>query len=134
MRKVLKNPENRTSMATGPGAGSKAPSRLRFGAFSLDSGARKLSRDGAPVQLPSRAFDALDYLLDNRHRVVEKDELIAAAWRDVAVTDDSLTHAISVIRRALGDDAAHASFIETIPRRGYRFVAAVETVRSPGTK
>lgn len=100
--------------------------------FSFDSGARRLWRDGAPVQLPSRAFDALAYLLDNRHRVVEKDELIAAAWRDVAVTDDSLIHAISVIRRALGDDAAHASFIETIPRRGYRFVAAVETVDSPG--
>ena len=63
--------------------------------------------------------------------MVEKDELIAAAWRDVAVTDDSLTHAISVVRRALGDDAAHASFIETIPRRGYRFVAAVEGVNSP---
>ena len=67
--------------------------------------------------------------MDNRHRVVEKDELIAAAWRDVAVTDDSLIHAISVIRRALGDDAAHASFIETIPRRGYRFMAAVEPDR-----
>ena len=69
--------------------------------------------------------------MDNRHRVVEKDELIAAAWRDVAVTDDSLIHAISVIRRALGDDAAHASFIETIPRRGYRFMAAVELDGQP---
>ena len=94
----------------------------------MDPGARKLSRHGTPVQLPSRAFDTLACLVRNRHRIVEKDELLAAAWHDVAVTDDSLIHAVSVIRRALGDDATRASFIETIPRRGYRFVAAVEPI------
>ena len=104
---------------------------MRFGRFSLDPRSRQLWRDGVRLQLPPRALDALAYLVDNRHRVVEKDEIIAAAWRDVAVTDDSLIHAISVIRRALGDDAAHASFIETIPRRGYRFMAAVELDGQP---
>ena len=119
-------PESHESSAAAPGEPAKASPQLKFGRFSLDPGARKLWRDGVRLQLPPRALDALTYLVDNRHRVVEKDELIAAAWRDVAVTDDSLIHAVSVIRRALGDDAAHALFIETIPRHGYRFIAAVE--------
>ena len=67
-------------------------------------------------------------------RAVDRDEIIAAVWHDVAVTDDSLIHAVSVIRRALGDDPAHASFIETIPRRGYRFVGHVETVEASRTR
>jgi Tol biopolymer transport system component/DNA-binding winged helix-turn-helix (wHTH) protein len=130
--KAPKNPESRGSSVPDPGAGITGSRRLRFGVFAFDPGARKLWRDGAPVQLPSRALDVLAYLVDNRHRIVEKEELLAAAWRDVSVTDDSLIHAISVTRRALGDDAVHASFIETIPRRGYRFLAAVEAVDSPG--
>lgn len=83
-------------------------------------------RAGRAVALPARAVDALAYLIAHRDRIVEKDELIAAVWRDVAVTDDSLVHAISVVRRRLGDDATHASFIETVPRRGYRFVGAID--------
>ena len=105
--------------------------RVRFGAFTLDFLARKLWRDGAVVPLPSRAIDALAYLVTHRHRAVDKDEVIAAVWRDVAVTDDSLIHAISVIRRTLGDDPTHPSYIETIPRRGYRFVGSVEAVDAP---
>lgn len=103
-------------------------SRLRFGAFMLDPAARKLWRNGSAVPLPSRAVDALAYLVAHRDRAVEKDEVIAAVWRDVAVTDDSLIHAISVLRRTLGDDPARPSYIETIPRRGYRFVGPVEVV------
>jgi DNA-binding winged helix-turn-helix (wHTH) protein/Tol biopolymer transport system component len=104
---------------------------VRFGAFTLDLVARKLWRDASVVPLPSRAVDALAYLVTNRHRAVEKDEVIAAVWRDVAVTDDSLTHAISVIRRTLGDDPTHPSYIETIPRRGYRFIGTVDLVDGP---
>lgn len=83
-------------------------------------------RDGKAIALPARAVDALAYLVTHRDRIVDKDELIAAVWRDVAVTDDSLVHAISVVRRTLGDDPTHASFIETVPRRGYRFVGTVD--------
>ena len=103
-------------------------SRVRFGAFMLDPAARKLWRDGSVLPLPSRAVDALAYLVAHRHRAVDKDEVIAAAWKDVAVTDDSLIHAISVIRRTLGDDPTHPLYIETIPRRGYRFVGSIEAV------
>ena len=97
-------------------------SAVHFGEFTLDAPARRLYRAGRNIPLPSRAVAALAYLIAHRDRIVDKDELITAAWRDVAVTDDSLVHAISVLRRALGDDPARPSFIETIPRRGYRFI------------
>lgn len=121
----MKNPENpdRTGGNT-PAANPRG--NVRFGPFTLDLHARKLWRDEALVALPSRALEALAYLVAHRDRTVDRDEIIAAAWHDVAVTDDSLIHAISVIRRALGDDPAQPSFIETIPRRGYRFVGVVE--------
>ena len=121
----MKNPENpdRTGGHT-PAVNPRGS--VRFGPFTLDLDARKLWRDDALVALPSRALEALAYLVAHRDRAVDRDEIIAAAWHDVAVTDDSLIHAISVIRRALGDNPAQASFIETIPRRGYRFTGHVE--------
>ena len=103
-------------------------SPIRFGPFTLEPVARRLWRGTERLPLPSRSVDALAYLVAHRDRVVEKDEIIAAVWHDVAVTDDSLIHAVSVIRRALGDDPGHASFVETVPRRGYRFVAPVEVL------
>ena len=77
------------------------------------------------MPLPSRAFDALVYLIEHRDRLVRKNELIDAVWPDVVVTDDSLIHAISVLRRALADDPSEARYVQTVPRRGYRFIAAV---------
>jgi eukaryotic-like serine/threonine-protein kinase len=105
---------------------SRDSSLVSFGPFTLDPAARKLWRGTERLTLPSRAVDALAYLVAHRDRVVEKEEIIAAVWHDVAVTDDSLIHAVSVIRRALGDGPTQAAFVETIPRRGYRFVAQVE--------
>ena len=96
-----------------------------FGVFTIDLRARKLLRGSDAVPLPARAFDSLAYLVTNAGQPLDKNEIISAAWRDVAVTDDSLIHAISVIRRALGDDPEQPSFIETIPRFGYRFVTTV---------
>jgi DNA-binding winged helix-turn-helix (wHTH) protein/Tol biopolymer transport system component len=104
------------------------PATVTFGPFTLDLEARKLRRGDEPIALPSRALAALAYLIEHRHRLVDREEIIAAVWHDVAVTDDSLIHAVSVIRRALGDDPSHASFIETIPRRGYRFVGTIESI------
>jgi eukaryotic-like serine/threonine-protein kinase len=124
----VKTSESRDrSDGRGP-AREESVSRVRFGPFTLDLHARKLWREGAPVPLSSRALEALAYLITHRDRTIDKDEIIAAVWHDVAVTDDSLTHAISVLRRAIGDDPAQASFIETVPRRGYRFVGRLETV------
>jgi serine/threonine-protein kinase len=83
------------------------------------------------VPLPSRAFDALVYLVERRDRLVRKNELIDAVWPDVVVTDDSLIHAISVLRRALADDPNNARYVQTVPRRGYRFVAPVTALAEP---
>jgi DNA-binding winged helix-turn-helix (wHTH) protein/Tol biopolymer transport system component len=98
-----------------------------FDEFTLDVAARKLMRGDTATALPSRAFDALVYLIERRDRLVQKNELIDAIWSDVVVTDDSLTHAISVVRRALADERAHPKYIETVPRRGYRFIGAVRS-------
>jgi DNA-binding winged helix-turn-helix (wHTH) protein len=96
-----------------------------FEPFRLDGSARTLTRDAEPVVLTARAFATLLVLLRHRDQVVDKDELVKLVWPDSLVSDDSLTHSISVIRRALGDDSAQPVYIVTIPRRGYRFTSPV---------
>ena len=110
-----------------PSNNSCTAGEYAFGTFRLDVAARALWRNGFDaVPLPSRAFDSLVYLVEHRDRLVSKNELIDAVWSDVVVTDDSLIHAISVMRRALGDDPNEPRYVQTVPRRGYRFVAPVE--------
>src|SRR5690606_35730132 len=99
---------------------------IEFDEFTVDLGQRTLYRRGEPVQLPSRAFDTLVYLIEHRHRCVRKDEIIGTIWHDVVVTDDSLIHAISVLRRVLGDERHQPKFIQTVPGGGDRCVAAIE--------
>ena len=96
-------------------------SRYSFDAFELDSQARRLTRDGEPIALPERHFDVLLQLVSNPGAVLSKDALVEAVWQDVAVTDNSLEQAISALRRSLGAQG----YIETVPRRGYRFTAPV---------
>jgi DNA-binding winged helix-turn-helix (wHTH) protein len=100
-------------------------SRFLFGDFELDSAAGRLTHTGAPVTVPARHLDVLAALLARAGEVVSKDALVEAAWRDVAVTDNSLEQAISSLRRALAG-AADAALIETVPRQGYRFSGAVQ--------
>ena len=103
----------------------------RFGAFTLDSHTRRLTRGEAPVRLADRHVDVLLRLLVRPGEVVGKDALVEAAWPDVAVTDNSLEQAISMVRKAIGGERApraHAApgvRIETVPRRGYRFAGDV---------
>ena len=96
---------------------------LRFDGFVLDVARRSLRRADHEVALRPRSFDVLAYLAGAAGRVVGKDELLAALWPGVVVTEDSLTRCISDIRQALGDDDQHV--IKTLPRRGYVFVAAL---------
>ena len=96
-------------------------SRFSFDAFELDSQARRLTRNGEPLTLPERHYDVLLQLVSRPGEVLSKDALVEVAWRDVAVTDNSLEQAVSALRRALGNQ----SYIETVPRRGYRFTAQV---------
>jgi DNA-binding winged helix-turn-helix (wHTH) protein/Tol biopolymer transport system component len=104
----------------------KQPRHLfEFGRFRLDCTERFLFQDGAAVPLSPRLFDTLLVLVENRGHVVEKNELMRKVWNDVAVEENNLTQSISALRRILGDNLDGPKFIETIPKRGYRFVAPV---------
>ena len=76
--------------------------------------------------LTPRAFDVLIYLIEQRGRVVEKQELFDQVWKEAFVTDNALTRAIKEIRHELGDDAGAPHYIETVPKRGYRFIAELK--------
>jgi DNA-binding winged helix-turn-helix (wHTH) protein/tetratricopeptide (TPR) repeat protein len=98
----------------------------RFGPFTVDAGSYRLLRGTEVVPLSPKIIDLLLYLVARQSALVPKDELFAALWPDVAVTDNALTQAVSELRQALGDDPSKPTYIQTVARRGYRFVAAVE--------
>ncbi len=100
----------------------------RFGPFVLDGASYRLAREGQPIPLSPKIIDLLLYLAARPSTLVSKDELFRALWPDVAVTDNALTQAISELRQALGDDPAKPQYVQTVARRGYRFIAAVEVV------
>jgi DNA-binding winged helix-turn-helix (wHTH) protein len=104
---------------------------LVFGPFRFDTLDRTLTRDGEEVRLPPRALAILEYLLERPNRVVSKQELIDAVWKEAFVGETSLTEAIGVLRQALGDSAAEPAVIQTIHRRGYRFVGALRADAQP---
>ncbi|MBS1793606.1 MAG: winged helix-turn-helix domain-containing protein [Acidobacteria bacterium] len=96
-----------------------------FANFRLDRSQKVLLRDGRPVPLTPKVFDTLEFFLENAGKLLEKEDLIQKIWQDRFVEESNLTSNIKMIRKALGDDAAHPRFIETVPRRGYRFIAEV---------
>ena len=96
----------------------------QFGPFRYDTAQRLLFRDDGMVPLVPKAIDTLHVLLERRGRVVEKAELMKLVWPDTVVEDVGLARNISILRKALGDEGAESPYVETIPRRGYRFVAA----------
>jgi len=106
--------------------------RLQFGEFLLDSEARQLLRQGAPVHLSRKAFDALWLLAERRPNALSKDELHAALWPETHVVDASLSVAIAEIRRALGDDPQTPRFIRTVHRIGYAFCAQAAELAGEG--
>ena len=110
----------------------------RFAGFTLDSLSRRLTRDAVAVPLADRHLDVLVRLLANPGEVVGKEALVQAAWPDVAVTDNSLEQAISMLRKAIAvhgppDGGPHDIGIETVPRRGYRFTGDVTREASKHT-
>jgi DNA-binding winged helix-turn-helix (wHTH) protein/Flp pilus assembly protein TadD len=100
-------------------------SDYRFGAFRLRLPDRILERDGERLTLTPKIVDTLLVLVDRPGDVVSKEELMRAVWPDVTVVESSLTRNMSVLRKALEEGVPEGTFIETIPRRGYRFVGAV---------
>ena len=101
-----------------------------FGPFRMDLGRMTVVRDGTAIALEPKAFDVLAFLVQNRDRLVSKEELLDAVWADTFVTPNVLTRAVAQIRRGLGDETQHARYIETLPKRGYRFIAPVTVLDS----
>jgi Tol biopolymer transport system component/DNA-binding winged helix-turn-helix (wHTH) protein len=104
---------------------------FEFGEFRLDNSRRLLTRNGEVVPLTHKAFETLALLVENRGRIVEKDELLREIWPDTFVEEGSLARNISVLRKALGEGPSDHHYIQTIPKQGYRFVATVREVIEP---
>jgi DNA-binding winged helix-turn-helix (wHTH) protein/TolB-like protein len=102
----------------------------RFGPFRYDSAQRLLFRDDELVPLAPKALDMLQALLERRGQVVSKAELMKAVWPDCVVEEVGLARNVSLLRKALGDDAE--AYIETIPKRGYRFIAEADNALGHG--
>lgn len=100
----------------------------RFGDFSVDADQRVLLREGKAVPLAPKVFDTLLVLIENNGRIVQKEELMNRLWPNTFVEEANLTFNIQQLRKSLGDNARNPSYIETIARRGYRFIASVEEV------
>jgi DNA-binding winged-HTH domains len=98
---------------------------FEFGPFRVDVEEARLSRDGETVPLWPKAFEILRLLVESQGRVLSKDELMSRVWPDTFVEENNLTVNMSALRKALGEGVNGAKYIETIPRRGYRFVAEV---------
>jgi DNA-binding winged helix-turn-helix (wHTH) protein/TolB-like protein len=96
-----------------------------FGAFRFEPGERRLLREGQPVLLTPKAFDTLAVLVERAGRLVEKEELMNVLWPDSFVEEANLTQQVSTLRKALGETVSGGSFIETVPKKGFRFVAEV---------
>ena len=107
---------------------SSSENQISFGPFSLSAENARLLRDGVAVSLTPRAFDVLHYLAARPQRLVTKDELLSKVWTDVLVSDASIKVCILEIRKALGDGAKTPTYIETVHRRGYRFIAPIRGV------
>jgi DNA-binding winged helix-turn-helix (wHTH) protein/Tol biopolymer transport system component len=116
--KVVKSPAN---------VPAEPADSYEFGVFRLDYRTRELRRGDEVVPLTLKAFELLRVLVAAGGRVVEKSALMKLVWPDSFVSDDSLTHHIAVLRKALGDTPDRPQYILTVPRYGYRFVAPVRT-------
>src|SRR5689334_23045607 len=101
---------------------------LAFGPFTFDPDNHLLRRGGDQIAAPPRVLGVLDLLLERAGDLVPRQELIDRVWKEAFVTDTSLAEAVSGLRQLLGDDAQAPTYIQTVHRRGYRFVAPVEVV------
>jgi DNA-binding winged helix-turn-helix (wHTH) protein/TolB-like protein/tetratricopeptide (TPR) repeat protein len=103
-----------------------AAQRYVFGDFVLERSQQRLRRrDGGSLELPPRLFSALLLFVENAGQLLDKDALMRALWPGLVVEENSLSQVISGLRRALADDTHDSRYIQTVPRRGFRFIAAV---------
>lgn len=104
---------------------------FQFGPFRLDRFDRTLIADGRRLALPSKAFDTLMVLVENRGTVVDKKTLMELVWPDTTVEENNLAQGIGAIRKALGEQAGDQRYVLTVPGQGYSFIAEVNEERPP---
>jgi DNA-binding winged helix-turn-helix (wHTH) protein/TolB-like protein/Flp pilus assembly protein TadD len=104
-----------------------------FGPFQIDKLNHVLLRDGETLPLKPKVFDTLLLLVENRGRVLDKDELLTRLWPDTVVEESNLSQNVYLLRKVLGEEPRGEAYIETMPKRGYRFVASVNEVEGAGT-
>jgi Tol biopolymer transport system component/DNA-binding winged helix-turn-helix (wHTH) protein len=110
----------------------------RFEQFEVDDREFRFSEHGTPLQVEPKVLRLLLYLIENRSRLVRKQELLDTVWQDAMVTENALTRTIGLLRKALNEDSRVPRYIETVPTAGYRFIAdvtvvsAVDLGREPG--
>lgn len=119
-RALLRGTSERT-----PSGACKILSIYEFDDVHVDPRAFRVWKAGRPVALEPKAFEVLLFLVENPGRLVEKKELLERVWPDTVVTESAMTRVIADLRKALGDPAREARYIETVPTRGYRFIAEV---------
>ena len=119
--RAMQEPHRARSLAFHP----NAPAIVRFDPFRFDLAEGSLWRDGAEVRLPPRSMVILQHLVERAGAIVSKQALIDAGWKDAHVGEASLTEAIGIIRQALDDDPQQPRYIQTVHRRGYRFIAPI---------
>ena len=108
------------------------PLRLQFGPFRIDEAEALLSREGETVEVPPRAFQVLCELARHPGQLVTKDALLDAVWGHRHINESALKNVVNQLRHALGDDARESRYIQTAPRRGYRFIAPVRDETAVG--
>lgn len=99
-----------------------------FGHFRLEANERRLLREGHDVPLSERVFDLLLLLVQNSGHLIEKEEIMREVWEDSFVEDNNLTVTMSALRKALGEVHGEHLYIQTVPKRGYRFIAEVREI------
>jgi len=109
-----------------PGQAATSLALYRFGPFVLNTLQHALLKEGKPVALTPKTYDTLLVLVQNHGRMLSKNELMNALWPDSYVEEANLTQQVSMIRKALGESSSNPRYIQTIPARGYRFIADVQ--------
>jgi len=109
-----------------------ASPRYAFGDFVLEPSQQEVRRsDGSALNLSPRLFNALLLFVEHAGELLDKDALMRALWPGLVVDENSLSQVVSSLRRALGDDPVASRYIQTVPRRGFRFIATVTTLPDP---
>src|SRR5262245_10929377 len=105
-----------------------SPSRdvYAFGPYRLDPAEHRLLRDGQRISLSPKAFDLLAALVSRASHLVTKEQLLREVWPGTFVEEANLSYTVSVLRKALGDEREPYRYVETVPRRGYRFIGVID--------